>query len=103
MAVAQLGPCRSACPSCHIVTCSSPGPQVEERSRQSEADKAAVLHQLQRQSEELLHIKHEKQRLEEVIKGMQSHLLTGGNKIEDTPAFRWGRSASRREGAPCPL
>ena len=48
----------------------------------------AVITALQSLSQEFMEEKKEKQRLEEQIQEMQSQLLTGGSKIEETPAFR---------------
>jgi kinesin family protein 3/17 len=36
----------------------------------------------------MMHEKEEKQRLEEKIKALNSQLLVGGKKIEDTPQFK---------------
>ena len=44
--------------------------------------------ELEARSREMMHEKEEKQRLEEKIKALNSQLLVGGKKIEDTPQFK---------------
>lgn len=67
--------------------------QVEEQKRRAEADKLAAITALEQRSREFMMEKEEKRRLEARISSMQSQLLIGGHKIEDMPAFRWGRAS----------
>jgi hypothetical protein len=67
----------------------SPDMQVEEQKRRAEADKLAAITALEQRSREFLREKEEKRRLEARIANMQSQLLTGGSKPEDTPVFRF--------------
>lgn len=62
--------------------------EVEEQKRKAEQDKMAAITELEKKSREFLMEKQAKRALEERIAGMQSQMLTGGQKIEDTPAFR---------------
>ncbi|GBG86232.1 hypothetical protein CBR_g41137 [Chara braunii] len=62
--------------------------QVEEQKRRAEQDKLAAITELEEKSKEFMNEKLEKQQLEQRITNMQSQLLIGGHKIEDTPAFR---------------
>jgi kinesin family protein 3/17 len=61
---------------------------VEEQKRKAEQDKMVAITELEKKSREFLVEKQAKRALEERIAGMQSQMLTGGQKIEDTPAFR---------------
>lgn len=63
---------------------------MEEQKRRAEADKLAAITALEQRSREFLREKEEKRRLEARIATMQSQLLTGGSKPEDTPVFRRG-------------
>ena len=62
--------------------------QLEAEKRRAEEDKAAAINQLEARQKEIMFEKEEKKRLEEKIKMMNSQLLIGGKKIEDTPQFR---------------
>ena len=66
--------------------------QLEEQRRQAEADRLAAMTALEARSKEILAEKEAKRRLEIHIAGLQSQLLLGGHKIEDSPAFRQGSS-----------
>ena len=68
--------------------------QVEEQKRRAEADKLAAITALEQRSREFMREKEEKRRLEARIANMQSQLLIGGNKLEDTPVFRSAPLAS---------
>jgi len=68
--------------SCHALL------QVEEQKRRAEADKLAAITALEQRSREFMREKEEKRRLETRIANMQSQLLIGGSKLEDTPVFR---------------
>ncbi|CAL5221751.1 g4003 [Coccomyxa viridis] len=61
---------------------------VEEQKRRAEADKLAAITALEQRSREFMREKEEKRRLETRIANMQSQLLIGGSKLEDTPVFR---------------
>ena len=63
--------------------------QLEEQKRRAEADKLAAVNALEARSREILAEKEAKRRLEQRIQGLQSQLLLGGHKLEDTPVFRW--------------
>eukprot|EP00803_Ostreobium_quekettii_P003237 evm.model.scf_359.6 EVM.evm.TU.scf_359.6 scf_359:28323-37645(+) len=62
--------------------------EVEEQKRRAERDKLAAITALEKRSREFMREKTEKRRLETRISGMQSQLLFGGKKLEDSPAFR---------------
>jgi len=62
--------------------------ELEDQRRQAEADKEAAIEALEMRSQEYLSEKEQKKKLEERIKMMNSQLLPGGKKIEDTPQFR---------------
>eukprot|EP00210_Caulerpa_lentillifera_P001051 g1014.t1 len=61
---------------------------VEEQKRRAERDKLAAITALEERSREFMREKRLKEKLEKKINTMQSQLLLGGRKIEDTPAFR---------------
>ena len=61
---------------------------MEEQKRRAEADKLAAITALEQRSREFMREKEEKRRLEARIANMQSQLLIGGSKLEDTPVFR---------------
>ncbi len=61
---------------------------MEEQKRRAEADKLAAITALEARSREFMREKEEKRRLEARIATMQSQLLIGGSKLEDTPVFR---------------
>ena len=63
--------------------------QIEEARRREQADKIAAIHALERQSQEIMRHKQAMAALQTRIASMQSQLLVGGQKIEDTPQFRW--------------
>lgn len=67
------------------------GPKVqhlEEERRRAEADKNAAISALEQRSKEFMQAQQQRQILEEKIKQMNSQMLVGGRKIEDTPQFR---------------
>lgn len=53
--------------------------------KRAEEDKAAAINALEMRSREFMMEKEEKKRLEEKIKMMNSQMLIGGKKVEDTP------------------
>lgn len=59
--------------------------QLEAEKKRAEEDKAAAINALEIRSKEFIMEKEEKKRLEEKIKMMNSQMLLGGKKIEDTP------------------
>lgn len=63
--------------------------QLEDQKRRAEADKLAALLALEARSKEILAEKAAKRQLEARIASLQSQLLLGGHKIEETPAFRY--------------
>ena len=62
--------------------------QLEVEKLQAEADKNAAINALEIRSHEFLQAQEEKRCLEDKIKAMNSQILPGGKKIEDTPQFR---------------
>ena len=62
--------------------------QAEEEKRRAERDKLAAITALEERSREFMREKKLKEKLEKKINTMQSQLLLGGHKIENTPAFR---------------
>ena len=62
--------------------------QLEAERKQAEADKNAAINALEIRSHEFLQAQEDKRQLEEKIKAMNSQMLAGGKKIEDTPQFR---------------
>ena len=61
--------------------------ELEEERRKAEADKEAAMEALEMRSREYMSEKEEKRRLEERIKMMNSQMLVGGKKVEDSPQF----------------
>jgi kinesin family protein 3/17 len=59
--------------------------ELEDEKRRAEADKEAAIEALEKRSKEYLVEKEAKKKLEERIKLMDSQMLIGGKKIEDTP------------------
>ena len=62
--------------------------KLEEEKRRAEEDKELAIQALEEKSLAYFREKEEKIKLEEKIKMMNSQLLVGGKKIEDTPQFR---------------
>ncbi len=62
--------------------------RIEAEKKQAEADKNAAINALEIRSHEFLQAQEEKRLLEDKIKAMNSQILPGGKKIEDTPQFR---------------
>ena len=62
--------------------------QLEEARRKEQADKIAAMSALERQSAEIARQKAAMASLQKRISSMQSQLLTGGQSMQDTPAFR---------------
>ncbi len=62
--------------------------QLEEEKKRAEEDKQAAIHALEQASKQYLQEREEKKRLEIKISMMNSQLIVGGHKIEDTPQFR---------------
>jgi len=62
--------------------------QLEEEKRRAEEDKEAAINALEVRSREYMIEREEKMRLEEKIRLMNSQVLTGGKKMEETPQFR---------------
>jgi len=58
---------------------------LELEKKRAEEDKAAAINALEMRSKEYMQEREEKKRLEEKIKMMNSQMLIGGKKIEDTP------------------
>ena len=56
-----------------------------------------VVKELEVRSREMVMEKEEKKRLEEKIKVLNSQLLVGGKKIEDTPQFKSALEERQRE------
>ena len=62
--------------------------QLEEEKRRAEQDKAAAINALEERNREYIMERDEKKRLEEKIRALNSQMLIGGKKIEETPQFR---------------
>lgn len=62
--------------------------QLEEMRRRAEEDKEAAINALEVRSREYMLEREEKMKLEEKIRLMNSQMLHGGKKIEETPQFR---------------
>lgn len=62
--------------------------RLESQKRRAEEDKIAAITALESRSREFMMEKEEKKKLEEKIKMLNSQLLVGGKKIEDTPQFK---------------
>ena len=65
--------------------------------RRAEEDKVAAITALEARSREYLMEKEEKRKLEEKIKMMNSQMLIGGKKIEETPQFRVALEEKQRQ------
>jgi kinesin family protein 3/17 len=61
--------------------------KLEDEKKKAEEDKEAAINELEMRSKEYFQEKEEKKRLEEKIQMMNSQMLMGGKKIEDTPQF----------------
>lgn len=62
--------------------------QLEEEKKRAEEDKQAAIFALEQASKQYLQEREEKKRLEMKISMMNSQVIVGGHKIEDTPQFR---------------
>ncbi|KAA0173549.1 hypothetical protein FNF27_05044 [Cafeteria roenbergensis] len=62
--------------------------ELDEQRRRAELDKMAAIRALEARSREFLREKEEKKRLEGRISALQGQMLTGGEGVTDTPAFR---------------
>ena len=62
--------------------------QLQEEKRRAEEDKENVIRELENRAVLYEKERAEKESLEEKIKLMNSQLLHGGQKIEDTPQFQ---------------
>lgn len=62
--------------------------RLEQQKRRAEEDKMAAITALEARSREYMIEKEEKKKLEEKIKMLNSQLLIGGKKVEDTPQFK---------------
>lgn len=62
--------------------------QLEEQKKRAEEDKNLAILALEQASKQYLQERDEKKRLESKISLMNSQMLVGGTKIEDTPQFR---------------
>jgi kinesin family protein 3/17 len=62
--------------------------EVDEARRREQADKLAAIAALERQSAEIARHKAAMAALQGRIAAMQSQLLVGGQRVEETPAFR---------------
>lgn len=74
----------------HLVNEGNPShlSQLEEEKRRAEQDKAAAITALEERNREYFQEREEKKRLEEKIRALNSQMLIGGKKIEETPQFR---------------
>lgn len=62
--------------------------ELEEQNRRAERDKLVAISALEERSREFMREKKQKERLERKINTLQSQMLSGGRKIEDSQAFR---------------
>jgi hypothetical protein len=62
--------------------------QLEEEKKRDEDDKHAAIIALEQASTQYIQEREEKKRLEIKIQMMNSQVIVGGHKIEDTPQFR---------------
>ena len=62
--------------------------QLEEERRKAEQDKNAAMAALEARSREFFQEREEKKKLEEKINSINSQMLVGGQKIEETVQFR---------------
>ena len=62
--------------------------QLEEQRKRAEEDKHAAIYALEQASRQYLQEREEKKKLEQKITMMNAQMITGGQKIEDTPQFR---------------
>ena len=62
--------------------------ELEEQRKQAEAEKHEAITALEARSRDFIQAQEQKRFLEEKIKAMNSQMLHGGKKIEDTPQFR---------------
>lgn len=71
--------------------------KLEQQKKRAEEDKLAAINALEARSREYAIEREEKERLEEKIKALNSQLLIGGKKIEDTPQFKSALEERQRE------
>lgn len=69
---------------------------LEKERRKAEEDKAAAINALEVRSREFMIAKEEKRALEERIRVMDSKMLHGGEKIEETKQFRQALEMSQK-------
>ena len=62
--------------------------KLEKEKKRAEEDKEMAMQALEQRSREFFHEREQKKRLEEKIRVMNSQLLIGGQKIEETVQFR---------------
>lgn len=62
--------------------------KLEQERKRAEEDKNAAITALEMRSREFMQEKEAKKLLEQKIQQMNSQMLIGGQKIEDTPQFR---------------
>ncbi len=70
--------------------------QLELEKRKAEEEKSAAITALEMRSKEYMQEREEKKRLEEKIQMMNSQMLIGGKKVEDTPQFRTALEAKQK-------
>jgi chromosome segregation ATPase len=70
--------------------------RLEQQKRRAEEDKMAAITALEARSREYMMEKEEKKKLEEKIKMLNSQLLIGGKKVEDTPQFKTALEEKQR-------
>ncbi|EAS01503.2 kinesin motor catalytic domain protein (macronuclear) [Tetrahymena thermophila SB210] len=62
--------------------------QLEEDKKRAELEKKNAMAALEKRSKEFFQEREEKKKLEEKIRSINTQILVGGQKIEDTPQFR---------------
>ncbi|KRW99943.1 P-loop containing nucleoside triphosphate hydrolase [Pseudocohnilembus persalinus] len=70
--------------------------QLEKQRQQAEADRDKMVEAYEAISKEFFKEREEKKNLMDKIKGLNSQLLVGGRKVEDTPQFRSALEESQK-------
>ena len=70
---------------------------LEQERRRAEEDKQAAISALEARSKEFMSEKEEKKKLEEKISMLNSQLLMGGHKVEETEQFKNALEAQQRK------
>ena len=71
--------------------------QLQEEKEQAEQDRNEAIRELEKASRNYLIEREEKMNLEKKIKMMNSQMITGGHKIEETPQFQHALKSQLKE------